>query len=86
MKKTYKYRTMFQQIEKIEIVKTTKKMVMAKNGLKYFKESSYYKFHDTWKEAHEYLKIKKEIEIVCLKTSIEWQEEELKKILKMKPL
>lgn len=86
-----KYRTggWRSKIEAIEIRKETEKCVFyvsAGGGREHreAKVSDYYRWHDTWEEAHTYLVSRARREIAATRISLQKAEEELAQLVAMK--
>ncbi len=51
----YKIEDFWTRIEKVEIIKETAKMLLRSDGGREYKSCSYYRYFDTWDEAHKEL-------------------------------
>ena len=85
-----KYRTRFDNIEAIEVVRETKKQVVlpANSWGKETSEnkvSNWTNWHETWEEAHAFLVSKAEREVESLRLQLEQAKGRLGQIKGMKP-
>ena len=77
----YKYRAIWEQIEKFEIVKETPKQVVFKNVRggedRELKNTSYYSWHDTFAEAKQALINERQSKVDSLKRQLKNAEEKV---------
>ena len=71
------------KITEIEIVRETDSSVWRKNGLRELKSTYWHVYHDSWKEAHDYLIRKAEQYIRGRRDKLKASEDELSEVLKM---
>lgn len=79
-----KYRTRWDQIERIECERETKSSVFI-NGQRQAKTSSYESFHDSWEAAHAFLFDKQRLLVERLRRQLEVANGKLGNIKGMKP-
>lgn len=82
-----KYRTYFDKIETVEVVRETAASVYVgekMGGRREAKRSSFYNYFDTWQEAHEFLVLRAEIAVSGAQSRLEAEERRFRQIRGMK--
>jgi len=84
-----KYRTYFDKIETVEVLRETISSVYVQTGSKKgerreAKRSSFYNYFDTWQEAHAFLVLRAEIAVDGARSRLENEERRLGQIRGMK--